>query len=323
MAAKEKSAKSSMKSQDFISRFLPFIVLGALIVVLEIGTGGVLLRPGNLVSLLNGMFAMMIMAMGGVFVYSAGGMDFSIGGILGVCMLEIILIVRGGLTPANLILSGVTAVASAVGIGLLNGIIAVKFQLPAMIATMAMSTACRGIIQVACQQGDISAPQGYAALDILPVKIIVLVAVVVVFFIIFEKTRYGKQLKAIGGNPEAARQSGIRVDRLRIIGFMILGLTCAISALLVAPRATLIRSTTGTGYELDVLIAILLGGIPLTGGPRTRAIGAILGCLIIVILENGLLLMGLTPYMVTLIKAALFIVMAFVNRERSSRKIVM
>lgn len=319
----QKSFGAFVSNRTNISKYLPFALLVVFVIVLEIATKGVLLKPGNLAAMANGVFAMMIMSLGALFVFAAGGMDFSIGSLAGICFLEIMMILRNGLTTTNYIIAIVACVATCLLVEFINAFVAIKLGLPPIICTMATNSAMRGILQTAVSVGEISAPMGFTEYDVLGIKIAVLVAVAILAFILLERTTFGKHLKAIGGNPEAARQAGIKVERTRIIGYLILGLCVAIAAIIVAPRQSVVRSTSGSGMELNVLIAILLGGVPLTGGSNTRTISAILGCIITIVMENGLLLCGVDTNVVTFIKGAIFIIMAFVTTERSSRKIVM
>jgi len=179
------------------------------------------------------------------------------------------------------------------------------------------------VVSIVTSKGEVSAPIGLSAFDNAYVKFGIMAVLILVTVILFEKTAFGKHLKAIGGNLEAARQAGIKVDRVRISAYLILGLFTAIAAIVAAPRASIVNPNTGAGYEMDVLIALLLGGIPLSGGSKVRSWCAVIGCIILVIMENGLTLCGLESHMINCIKCVIFLVMVYFNYERSKKEIVM
>jgi ribose transport system permease protein len=170
--------------------------------------------------------------------------------------------------------------------------------------------------------GSLTAPIGMLKWNSLTVRIIVILIVLLAGFYVFQYTAYGKRCLAIGSCQEAAKQSGVKVGRLKIIAFMVVG---AVSGLL--GFFSLIRtgtSTVLTGSELfmNVLCAALLGGIPLSGGAGTKFGSAVIGSLTMAFLTNGMVLMGLSTYDKQLIKGIVFLVTIAISFDRKSLAVI-
>ncbi|UWP58300.1 ABC transporter permease [Ruminococcus gauvreauii] len=305
--------------QKKLTNYLPFLVLIVLSIGLEIATKGVLFSLANIGTMTNTIFPMIIVAMGAVFVYSHGGIDLSVGSLLGLCMMETLLIVGDSnvLTAGKMAVILLATIATGFLVGLLNGLMTAKLKLQPLIMTLCMNYILRGIVTAVTELNPAYAPAQFSRYDNIYVKFILILVIVAGVILVFEKTRYGKNLKAIGGNEQTAKQSGIKVDNAKIAAYIIVGVTVAIAGSINVIRASMVRANTGSGFEIDIFLALLLGGIPLSGGAKVRSWCAVIGCVILVILESGLLLCGLQHEHITILKGLLFIGMVAMTFERS------
>ena len=141
-------------------------------------------------------------------------------------------------------------------------------------------------------------------------------------FYIFDFTRIGKDMKAIGGSAEVARLSGVRVTLEMLLAYVIMGIFTTITAFFTLARVGVASSTAGSGLDMDVLIALLLGGLPLTGGAGSRMICAVVGAFSLAILGNGLILCGVDPKVVDGIKGAVLLIVVFATMKKKEGQII-
>ena len=134
--------------------------------------------------------------------------------------------------------------------------------------------------------------------DSVPIKLSVLVVSFIVCYLLFEKSPVGKANKAIGGNPVAARLSGIHTERTRMLAYVISGITVGVSAFILMARAGSVSTSTGQGMEMNVVTALVLGGVPLSGGSRVKMTGSLVGSFSVIILRNGLIILGVNERVV-------------------------
>jgi ribose transport system permease protein len=193
-------------------------------------------------------------------------------------------------------------VSLAVGVvaGLVNAALIAYGKLPPFIATLAMLGIARGLALVISQGSPIAMPDAVSALGgtlgrFLPIPVIVMVVMGLIAAVILNRTYAGRAMYAIGGNEEAARLSGIKVDRQQLITYGLSGAFAAVAGIVLASRLASAQPQAAAGYELDAIAAVVIGGASLSGG-KGRALGTFVGALILAVLRNGLNLLSVSAF---------------------------
>jgi ribose/xylose/arabinose/galactoside ABC-type transport system permease subunit len=293
----------------------------------------IFLTQVNIINVIRQVSIVGIMAVGMTFVIMIGQIDLGVGSLLAVCgMLAAVLQKAGaGLLPSILVpmLAGIVT-------GVLVGVLVTKARVPSFVATLGVLASFRGIALLISEQpvggikdnfrfigagvlGDLALFSQIPFIKILPVPIILFIGIVTLGSIIFHRYPFGRHVSAVGGNEEAARLSGINVDRIKIMVFAISGLCAAISALILTARLRSAQPNSGEGYELDVIASVVIGGTSLYGG-RGSIWGSFIGAMLIGVLSNGLNLMGVSPYLQPLIKGVVIVLAVLIDQLGSRRK---
>ncbi|MCX8278950.1 ABC transporter permease [Phyllobacterium sp. 0TCS1.6C] len=274
----------------------------------------------NFLNILQQVSVIAIAAFGMTWVILLGEIDLSIGSIIAVAgMVGAQCFAFGlGFAPALFL----TLVAGAL-LGLVNGVLTAKLLLPSFIVTVATMGIYRGMVSLPTNGAPamIMEPSWTAigTQSFIGIPIVIWVVAVLFLFnhILLSKTKFGRRAYLTGGNKEAAHYSGIKVDSLKIVIFMISGVMAAISGILLSSRLFSAQTNAGMSYELDAIAAAVLGGTSLAGGVGTM-IGTLIGALIIGVLNNGMNMLSV-PYFYQLIVKGLVILIAVYLDVRSKR----
>ena len=301
---------------DKIRKIVPIAGLIILFVLFSVTTSGMFLKWNNLQSLILQSAITMVAAVGTAFVMAHNNLDFSLGGACAMSCVFAYLIVGN-----NLWLFFLMCIVIGVLCGLFSAVLHIKGKVPAFIAGLCLMFAGRGIAESVCSTQSMLLVQA-AALNHIGFFIIVLVIVVAVGVLLFNFTKIGKYQKLIGTNPKAAELSGISVSKYKTIAFVLSGLTLGIAACLTVVRSPNIVSSIGTNLETNVLLALSLGGMSMTGGSSSKMRSAVIGTLIFYILNNGLTLWGLDANYVDLVKAAFFLFTVTISIDRSQYEVI-
>ncbi|MCW2861624.1 MAG: ribose transport system permease protein [Pseudonocardiales bacterium] len=239
-----------------------------------------------------------ILAFGSTYVIITAGIDLSVGAVaaLSAVVLAWTATSHGVPWPVALIV----ALVAGIVCGLVNGVLITYGRLPPFIATLAMQGVARGLGLVISQGSPIPLPDAVAHLgdtigSYLPVPVIVMVAMGVITAVVLNRTYAGRTMYAIGGNEEAARLSGIKVTRQKIITYALAGGFAAVAGIVLASRLASAQPQAALGYELDAIAAVVIGGASLSGG-KGRALGTLVGALILAVLRNGLNLLSVSAF---------------------------
>ena len=274
------------------------ILLTVVYVIMVQLINGVFLGQDNIINMLRSSAYLLIPSLGMTFVLISGNIDLSVCTVMGMGGVLCCMMISAGVP---IILSIVITLVIACLIGLANGYVVTKFSVPPMIMTLGMQYIAKGVVYILTQGKPIyPLPDSFLALDkiyFLKIPIIVIVALLLSFicYIVLRKTRFGREVYAVGGNKESARLSGISEKRTVIIGFMISACMAVFAGIAMAARVGSAQSSTGTGYELNAIVACLIGGTSIAGGSG-GVIGTIFGALFIEVLKNGLLMMHVNVY---------------------------
>lgn len=301
---------------DKIRKIVPIAGLIILFVLFSVTTSGMFLKWNNLQSLILQSAITMVAAVGTAFVMAHNNLDFSLGGACAMSCVFAYLIVGN-----NLWLFFLMCIVIGGLCGLFSAVLHIKGKVPAFIAGLCLMFAGRGIAESVCSTQSMLLVQA-AALNHIGFFIIVLVIVVAVGVLLFNFTKIGKYQKLIGTNPKAAELSGISVSKYKTIAFVLSGLTLGIAACLTVVRSPNIVSSIGTNLETNVLLALSLGGMSMTGGSSSKMRSAVIGTLIFYILNNGLTLWGLDANYVDIVKAAFFLFTVTISIDRSQYEVI-
>lgn len=300
--------KEKAKAKEILQKIIPFLGIILMIIIFQVGGEGKLLTKGNINSILNQTVYIAIMAFGAIFVYSHGGMDLSYGGVIGFSVLVAILVANTGV-PAGVVF--ITNILAALVWFVLNGVVSVYLQVSPFITSLCIMYMCRGILNTVCASQKYSIPVELFEFDNQKFKLGMLLGVFIICYILFEKTAIGKDNKAIGGNPAAAKQAGVNVNRTRMIAYIISGITVGIAGFILMARAGSVSTSTGQGMEMNVVTALVLGGVPLSGGSKVKMIGAVVGSFSVILLRNGLIILGVNERVVEGIQGLVLLLLVF------------
>lgn len=277
----------------------------------------------NLFNILQQTSVNAIMAVGMTLVILTSGIDLSVGSLLALTGAVAASIV-GLEVNALLAVFGALALGAAIGAG--TGIIVAKGKVQAFIATLVMMLLLRGVTMVYTNGSpintgfsDVADAFGWFGIGRplgIPTPIWLMVVVFIAAWYMLHHTRLGRYIYALGGNEAATRLSGISVDKVKIIVYALCGLLSALAGIIEVARLSSAQPTAGTGYELDAIAAVVLGGTSLAGG-KGRIVGTLIGALILGFLNNGLNLLGVSSYYQMIVKAAVILLAVLVDNKSS------
>ncbi|MBC6430177.1 ribose ABC transporter permease [Nostoc sp. HG1] len=281
------------------------------------------LTAGNIVNILRQASINIVLATGMTFVILTGGIDLSVGSMLGVSAVVALLV---SLLPALSWAAVPAALLAGLLLGLVNGAIITFLDVPPFIVTLGSLTALRGLAFLVAKgttliNRDINfAWVGNTYIGPIPWLVIIALLTVIASWFVLRQTVLGVQIYAVGGNERAARLTGIKVNRVLLFVYGISGLLAGLAGIMSASRLYSASGILGQGYELDAIAAVILGGTSFTGGIGTIG-GTLLGALIIAILNNGLTLLNLSYFWQLVVKGLVIILAVVIDRlRRRSRR---
>jgi ribose/xylose/arabinose/galactoside ABC-type transport system permease subunit len=300
-----------------LRRYGIFIAFIAVIVIISIMCPSFLTWK-NLLNVVRQSSIYGVMAVGMTFVILTAGIDLSVGSVLALTGVLCASFEHAGLPVVLIVIA--TLVIGAL-IGSVNGLIITKGKVTPFVVTLGMMSVARGLAHIYTEGQPISGFGGgfryIGGGDFLfvPVPIIIFVLTILIAAVILRNTRLGRYTYAIGGNEEAARLSGINVDRFKITAYAISGFTAALGAIILTSRLNAGESIAGTGYELDVIASVVIGGTSLMGG-RGSVWGTLIGALLIGIINNGMNLLVIPSYWQLVVKGSIIVGAALIDRLR-------
>lgn len=303
-----------------VAGILPILVLICILFSLLTPTFA---TAGNAVNILRQASINIVLATGMTFVILTGGIDLSVGSILGVSAVVGVLV---SLIPALSWAAVPAALLTGLIIGLGNGALITFLDLPPFIVTLGGLTALRGAAYLVANGTTVLnrnlnfAWIGNSYLGPFPWLVVIALLVVLASWFVLRQTVLGVQIYAVGGNQRAARLTGIKVDKVLLFVYGISGLLAGLAGVMSSSRLYSATGLLGNGYELDAIAAVILGGTSFTGGIGTIP-GTLLGALIIAVLNNGLTLLNMSYFWQLVVKGLVIIVAVTIDRlrRRSSR----
>ncbi len=307
---------------DFVKRFLPFVSLLALCVLIAV-LEPKFLSAGNLAGVARQTAVITIIAMGMTMVMVAGGIDLSVGSVMALAGVA----GASAMVAGAPVVAGIAAcVAAGAACGLANGAAISALRIPPFIVTLGAMGIYRGVALLSTDgKAVVGLPSSFGYLaegqlfGVVPVPLVVVVAVALATHFVLASTRPGRYCYAIGSNVEAARYAGVRVSRYQIMFYVILGALAGLAGAIESARLVTGQPTAGEGYELRVIAAVVIGGGSLSGGQGTVT-GTIIGALIMGVLSNGANLLGITAFTQQIVVGAV-IVLAVTFDEFQRRRL--
>jgi ribose transport system permease protein len=307
-----------------LRRFGP--LFGLLILCAALGTASDrFLTADNLLNVFRQSAVNALVSLGQLTVIITAGIDLSVGSILGLCCVMVALLMHAGVPP---LVSVPAALAIGASLGAVNGILLTKLHLPhPFIPTLGMMNVARGLALVISGGFPISELParfrfwGAGSVGFVPAPVILVVLFCGAFSVFLNRTTVGRDIYAIGGNPVAARLSGVPVDARLVLVYALSGFTAAAGAIVLAGRMNSGFPLAGVGAELDSIAAVVIGGASFLGGVGTVS-GTLVGALIMGVLRNGLNLLNVSAAWQTVVIGTVIVAAVWVDvvRQRAAEK---
>ncbi|WP_127073657.1 ABC transporter permease [Pelagibacterium lentulum] len=297
--------------------FLPLVGLVVVCILMSFASEN-FFQFNNMMNVMRQVSIIGIIAVGMTFVILTGGIDLSVGAVMALSGTIAAGLMVNGLDPSIALLAGLGV---GLGFGLFNGVMVSYGRMPPIIVTLATMGIARGLGLMYSGGYPISGLPSWVSwfgngrLFDIPVPVIMMLLIYFVAWVVLERTSFGRHVYAIGGNEQATRLSGVRVSRIKLAVYGISGLTTALAAVVLTGRLMSGQPNAGMGFELDAIAAVVLGGTAIAGG-RGSIIGTLIGATLLGILNNGLNLMGVDPYVQNVIKGGIILLAIYIGRER-------
>jgi ribose transport system permease protein len=313
---------------DMLKRFQSLIALIVMLVALSLASDKFLTTENGL-NVLRQISINLCLSIGMTLVIVSGGIDLSVGSVLALAGAVAAGLFKNGLAIPRLgitlqfTLFGAIIAAAVVGLlfGSFNGLVITRFRLPPFVATLGTLSIARGFTQLWTKGYPITGlGPGFNFIGTghvlgIPVPVWISGILVAIFTAATRRTVFGRQLYAVGGNESASRLSGLNIRRIKIAVYSLAGFTAGIAGLVLTARLDSATPSAGIGNELDSIAAVVIGGTSLSGG-RGSIPGTVLGCLIIGVLNNGLVLLEVSPFWQQVIKG--IVILAAVALDKAS-----
>jgi ribose transport system permease protein len=317
-------------SREQLARFQSLVAFGLLVIGFSIASDQ-FLTVDNGLNVLRQISINLCLSIGMTMIILSGGIDLSVGSVLALSGAVAAGLLKNGLAlPGTGYMLEFTAFGACIAgifvgmvLGWHNAFFITWLGVPPFIATLAMLTIARGLTMLWMGGFPITGlgaefnfiGVGYWLGVPMPVWFSAVLAAI--FVVVTRRTRFGRYLYAVGGNERAALLSGVNVRRVKSIAYILGGALAAVAGLLLSARLDAADPRMGMGYELDAIAAVVIGGTSLSGG-RGSIMGTVLGCLIIGVLNNGLVLLDVSPYWQLVIKG--YVILLAVAIDRTSRR---
>ncbi len=313
-------------NKEFLRKFQSALALALMVIALILMTDN-FLTMDNSMNVLRQICVNLCLSIGMTLIILSGGIDLSVGSMLAFSGAVAAGLLKNGIviprtnvfievTVSGAILAGVLVGAA---LGACNGLVITRFKLPPFVATLGMLSVARGLTMLwtggfpITRLGDSFGYLGSGRWMGVPMPVWITGALVAVFVLVMKRTRFGRHVYAVGGNEKAATLSGLSVKRIKLLVYTIGGALAGVAGLLVTARLDSATPNAGLTYELDSIAAVVIGGTSLSGG-RGTIMGTVLGCLIIGVLNNGLVLLEVSPFWQQVIKGLVIIVAVAVDK---------
>lgn len=315
VAQEKKSILATLFSYRESAIFLALIILMATVTIFAPN----FMSGSNLYLVSRQISFVAVVAFGELFVILTGGIDLSVGSVMGLSGVVAAGAMAGG---QSIILSVLLGLATGIALGLINGLLISYVRIAPFIATLGMLSFARGVILIVTKGWPITnIPKPFLIVGqgdflSLPIPLWVMIVLAVVAHFLLSRTAFGRRTYAIGGNEQATFLSGINVKKIKVFLYMISGFMASVVGIILIARFNSAQADTGTGWELDAIAAAVIGGTSLSGGSGS-IFGVIIGAAIMGVIRNGLVLMRVSPYWQTAVIGIIIVLAAVLDRIKN------
>ena len=316
----DNSKNKSLNMKEVLVKYKSLLGLVLLIAVVSVLNPS-FLSVKNIMNILRQTSVNAVIAAGMTFVILTGGIDLSVGSILGI----------SGAVCASLLVSGQNVVVAVIAallvgaaVGFINGFVISKGKLQPFIATLATMTILKGLTLVYTNGNPITLGSNELAMSFgkigggtifgIPTPAMIMMIVFMVCYYILHNTKMGRYTYALGSNEEATKLSGLNTDKIKIWVYTISGILASVAGIIITSRLYSAQPTAGAGYELDAIAAVVLGGTKLAGG-KGKITGTIIGALIIGVLSNALNILDVSSYYHTMVNGGVILLAVLLDRK--------
>ena len=312
--SKEEELKK--RSQMALLRsLLPILGLVVVFIVFNVLTKGRMVQKLSMA--MSQIYVTMIAATGVFFIMTMGGLDFSQGSILGMASIVVCMV-----SKTSIPLAIVAGICTGAAIGAINGFFYVNRKIKSFIVTICTMFLFRGIIKYLTSNAPVQGSAKLIMLNTDRIKLICMLLVVLMGLFAFQFTRFGICLKAIGAGEKAAKYAGIHTDRMKFMVYVLAGAITGFAAFINSIKVGSVTASGGNQVETQILIALVLGGMPISGGAKSRFVSVIIGSALYVVLSSGLNMVGLSTQAQQLVQGVVFLVFVAVFADRESLRVI-
>ncbi len=314
--AKFKSSVLAIKNNRLITKLLPIFWLIMLAVIFGINSNGMFFHPFNLSIIVDQSLIVATVATGASFIYGTGNVNIAMGATTG---LVAAIAIKVYVATQSVPLMFIAAFVSGIVIGILAVIVSSKFKVKVLFVTVVMMTLLLAIQQTVLNNQTISIPYEItSALRGANFPYIAFGIYFIACLIIFNFTKVGRSIKFIGTNSDCSKATGIVYNKYLLIAFIMAGIGAALGALMTITRTGSVSNFTATTLNMDVLLAIVLGGMSVFGGSKSYIYSATLGAITVVVLNNGLQMLDVDSVLIQGIRGVFFLVLVVASQTRTN-----
>lgn len=309
---------------DLLSKYVVYVIFALALLVFGIWLGGNFFSLSNLLNITRQSGAIVVLSVGMVFIIGMGHIDLSIGSTIAVTSLFIAIILRD---LNSIPLALLAALGTGAIVGLFNGLCVTRLNMPAFLTTLGTQSVLTGVAMWLTNTKAVPITNSSylywfgsgKVFSEIPILFVWALVATIIGHIVLKNTAYGRKVLSVGGNRVAAGYSGVKVKRVELTAFIVMGMLAGLAGCLYTGRAQAARWDFGKGVEMNVIAAVVLGGTAMSGG-NGSVIGAMIGSFLIMMINNGLVIGGLGTAQQTLMQGVIILVAVALSELGKMRK---
>ena len=304
----------SFDIKKFLMKYVMYLFLILMCIVLTIASDKFLTLT-NLMTIIKQISIQSIVAIGMTMIIISGNIDLSVGSLVALCSVSGAMIMNKGLPMIAAVIASVIIGAL---VGFITGGVTAKLKLHSFLVTLSLMTALRGLAQTMTNGRPVAGlPSAFgkiasASIGPVPLLVIYMIVLYAIFMYVMKYTAFGRSIYAVGSNQESARLSGINIEMVKTMVFVISGALCGIAGVLLTAKVRSGDPTCANAWEMDTIAGAIIGGTDMNGGEGKLG-GTIIGLLFVGILANGMVLLGVSAYMQSVIKGLVIFMAVIIN----------
>ena len=306
--------KKSFDIKKFLMKYVMYLFLILMCIVLTVASDK-FLTVTNLMTIIKQISIQSIVAIGMTMIIISGNIDLSVGSLVALCSVSGAMIMNKGLPMIAAVIASVIIGAL---VGFITGGVTAKLKLHSFLVTLSLMTALRGLAQTMTNGRPVAGlPSAFgkiasASIGPVPLLVIYMIVLYAIFMYVMKYTAFGRSIYAVGSNQESARLSGINIEMVKTMVFVISGALCGIAGVLLTAKVRSGDPTCANAWEMDTIAGAIIGGTDMNGGEGKLG-GTIIGLLFVGILANGMVLLGVSAYMQSVIKGLVIVMAVIIN----------